>query len=222
MLGSPGEPEVTTVLLVDDQAVVRAGLRTMLGAEPDIDVVGEVGDGADVLAAVQALDPDVVLMDVRMPVVDGIEATSRLVASGARGRVCVLTTYALDDYVLGALEAGACGFLLKTDPPERIVVTVRAVGEGDFVLGSEATRLLVARMLTFPRRGPEPAGVAQLTVREREVLGLVAEGLSNAEIAARLFVGEGTVKTHVARILLKLGVRDRVQVAVLAHRHGLV
>ena len=113
-------------------------------------------------------------------------------------------------------------FLLKTDPPERIVVTVRAVGEGDFVLGSEATRLLVARMLTFPRRGPEPAGVAQLTVREREVLGLVAEGLSNAEIAARLFVGEGTVKTHVARILLKLGVRDRVQVAVLAHRHGLV
>lgn len=211
-----------SVLLVDDQAVVRTGLTTLLEAEPDIDVVAEAGDGVAALPLIARFQPDVVLMDVRMPMMDGIETTKRLVASGASCRVCVLTTYGVDETVYDALAAGASGFLLKTDSPSRIVSTVRAVAAGEFSLGTDATAHLVDRYLRGARP-PDGAAdpLADLTIREREVFALVAEGLSNAEIAGRLFVGEGTIKTHVARILMKLGLRDRLQVVVFAHRSGL-
>lgn len=215
-------PDEVRVLVADDQAVVRAGLRTLLDSEPGIVVVGEADDGASVPSAVAAHDPDVVLMDVRMPVVDGIEATARLRRSGARARVCVLTTYAVDDYVYGALAAGASGFLLKTDTPERIVATVRAVAAGEFALGTETTRHLVSGYLQRGPRAEPPAALATLTPREREVLDLVAEGLTNGEVSEVLGIGEGTTKTHVAHVLQKLGLRDRVQVVVFAHQHGLV
>jgi DNA-binding NarL/FixJ family response regulator len=213
---------VIRVLLADDQAVVRTGLTTLLGAEADIEVVAEAADGAAAIALIAQCQPDVVLMDVRMPVMDGIAATARLVASESPCRVCILTTYGIDETVYDALAAGASGFLLKTDSPQRIVSTVRAIADGEFVLGTDATRHLVDRYL----RGARPAltdvdPIADLTGREREVFSLVAEGLSNAEIAARLFIGEGTVKTHVARILMKLGMRDRVQIVVFAFRSGL-
>jgi DNA-binding NarL/FixJ family response regulator len=219
---SPADGDVVRVLVADDQSVVRAGLRTLLDAEPGLSVVGEVDDGAAVPGAVALHDPDVVLMDVRMPHVDGIEATARLRRSGARARVCVLTTYAVDDYVYGALAAGASGFLLKTDTPERIAATVRAVAAGEFALGTETTRHLVARYLDQGPRTPPPPALATLTTREREVFDLVAQGLPNAEVARRLGIGEGTAKTHVAHVLLKLGLRDRVQVVVFAHQHDLV
>jgi DNA-binding NarL/FixJ family response regulator len=210
------------VLLCDDQAIVRAGLTTVLEAEPDLTVVGGVDDGAKVSAAVAELDPDVVLMDIRMPGLDGIAATAALTRSGSTARVCMLTTYGLDEYVFDALEAGAAGFLVKTDSPDRMVATLRAVANGEFALGADATELVARRFLEQPR--PAPAGadpLVDLTPREREVFGLVAEGKTNAEIAASLFVGEGTVKTHVARILAKLGLRDRLQLVLFAHRHGL-
>lgn len=221
MSPSPDEPTEVRILVADDQAVVRAGLRTMLDAEPGMRVVAEVDDGAAVPGAVAEHDPDVVLMDVRMPHVDGIEATSRLRRSGARARVCVLTTYAVDDYVYGALAAGASGFLLKTDTADRIVTTLRAVAAGEFALGTETTRHLVARYLDDGPRTPPPAALATLTAREREVFDLVAQGLTNAEVSDTLGIGEGTTKTHVAHVLLKLGLRDRVQVVVYAHQHGL-
>ena len=210
------------VLLADDQAIVRTGLRTLLGAESDIAIVGEAADGGEVLALLEETHPDVVLLDIRMPGMDGIATTSAVVRSGSPARICVLTTYGIDEYVYDALAAGASGFLLKTDSPERIVSTIRAIAAGEFALGPQTTQQLVTRYL----RGSRPSSdstdpLAALTGREREVFGLVAEGLSNAEIADRLFVGEGTVKTHVARILMKLGLRDRVQVVVFAHRNGL-
>jgi DNA-binding NarL/FixJ family response regulator len=211
------------ILLVDDQAIVRTGLRTLLEVEPDLEVVGEAGEGRSAVRRVAELAPDVVLMDIRMPDMDGIEATRAIVRTGSSTRVCVLTTYNVDEYVFDALAAGASGFLLKTDTPERIVATVRAVAEGQFALGADATATLVARYLRGARPstdGPDP--LAALTPREREVFTLVARGLTNAEIAGLLFVGEGTVKTHVARILYKLGLRDRLQVVVFAHRNGLV
>jgi DNA-binding NarL/FixJ family response regulator len=213
---------VIRVLLADDQAIVRTGLRTLLGAEPDIEVVGEAADGAEALSLLAESHPDVLLLDIRMPGKDGIATTADVVRSGSPTRVCILTTYGVDEYVYDALAAGASGFLLKTDSPERIVSTIRAIAAGEFALGPQITQQLVARYL----RGNRPTSddrdpLAELTGREREVFGLVAEGLSNAEIADRLFVGEGTVKTHVARILMKLGLRDRVQVVVFAHRHGL-
>jgi DNA-binding NarL/FixJ family response regulator len=211
-----------TVLLADDQAVVRTGLRTMLGAEDDIVVIGEAGDGEEAVELATRLAPDLVLMDVRMPVLDGIAATSRLVAARSPSRVCILTTYGIDETVYDALTAGASGFLVKTDSPQRIVSTVRAIAAGEFALGTEATRHLVEQYLRSPRPAEGSTDpLAGLTLREREVFALVAEGLSNAEIARRLFVGEGTVKTHVARILMKLGVRDRVQIVVFAYRQGL-
>lgn len=214
---------MTRLLLVDDQAIVRTGLRTLLEVEPDLEVVGEAANGHAAVRAVDALDPDVVLMDVRMPDLDGIEATGRIVSSGARARVCILTTYSVDEYVFDALAAGASGFLLKTDSPERIIATVRAVAEGEFSLGAQATATLVARYVRGGRpQPPDRDPLADLTPREREVFALVARGLSNAEVAEVLVVGEGTVKTHVARILLKLGLRDRIQVVVFAHAQGLV
>lgn len=214
--------DTITVLLVDDQAIVRAGLRTILEVHKDLRVVGEAGDGREALAAAASLDPDVILMDIRMPRMDGIEATQALIRRGARGRVCALTTYGVDEHVYDVLQAGAAGFLVKTDPPERIVDAIRAVAAGDAVLGSDTTALVVQWFLAGPRPGPSEDARTALTARETDVLRLMAEGFSNAEIAHRLFIGEGTVKTHVARILAKLDVRDRVQAAVYAHRHRLV
>jgi DNA-binding NarL/FixJ family response regulator len=210
-----------SILVVDDQAVVRTGLRTLLEAEPDLRVVAELDDGFGIVETVQQHAPDVVLMDVRMPRMNGIEATRALAEQGVAAKVCVLTTYGVDDYVFDALAAGAGGFLLKTDTPERIIATVRSVAAGENALGAEVTRALVERFVAAPSAsGADREAVESLTAREREVLGLVAEGLSNAEIAGQLVVGEGTVKTHMARILMKLGLRDRTQAAIFAHRAG--
>ena len=201
---------------------MRTGLRTLLGVEPDFEVVGEAADGAAALRAVTELVPDVVLMDIRMPVLDGIAATEAIVSSGSPSRVCILTTYGLDQYVYDALAAGAAGFVIKTDSPDRIVATIRTVAAGEFALGTDTTAQLVAGYL----RGKRPSTntgdpLADLTPREREVFGLVARGMTNAEVAEVLVVSEGTVKTHVARLLMKLRLRDRVQVVVFAHHNGL-
>jgi DNA-binding NarL/FixJ family response regulator len=211
------------LLLVDDQAIVRTGLRTLLEVEPDLEIVGEAAHGRAAVRAVTDLAPDVVLMDIRMPDMDGIAATEAIIRAGSLTRVCILTTYNVDEYVFDALAAGASGFLLKTDTPERIVATVRAVAEGEFALGAEATATLVARYVQGARPstgGQDP--LAALTPRERDVFLLVARGLTNAEIGDALVVGEGTVKTHVARIFHKLGLRDRLQVVVFAHSRGLL
>jgi DNA-binding NarL/FixJ family response regulator len=209
-----------SVLVVDDQAVVRTGLRTMLEAEPDITVIADAADGESGVAAALDSDPDVVLVDIRMPGIDGIETTRRLKQQALRGGVCVLTNYGSDDLLYDALDAGADGFLLKTDSPQRIVATVRSVAAGEFALGRDTTQGLVAHYLKAPKADPAALTMLEsLTGREREVFVLVAQGLSNAEIAATLFLGEGTVKTHVAHILMKLGLRDRIQVVVFAHRN---
>lgn len=209
------------ILLADDQAVVRAGLRMILEAQPDLEIVGEAADGSEAVTLTTALCPDVVMMDIRMPVLDGIEATRRL--TGTPARVLILTTYGIDEYVYQALRAGAAGFLLKTDPPERVIEAVRVIAAGDALLGPETTRRLIERFLAGPAPNlAKPADLDALTEREFEVLQQVARGLSNQEIAARLFIGEGTVKTHVAHILAKLGLRDRVQVVVYAYEHALV
>jgi DNA-binding NarL/FixJ family response regulator len=210
------------VLLADDQAVVRAGLRTILESQPDIEVVGEAADGAEALALVAALDPDVVMMDIRMPGLDGIRATRRLTESPGGAHVLMLTTYGLDQYVYDALRAGAAGFLLKTDPPDRIIDAVRIVNAGDALLGPHTTRRLIERFLAGPPPDSSPpAALGTLTDRELQVMLEIARGLSNREIAERLYIGEGTVKTHVARILAKLSLRDRVQAVVYAYDHGL-
>jgi DNA-binding NarL/FixJ family response regulator len=211
------------VVIADDQAVVRGGLRMILESEQDIEVAGEAADGRQVLDLVRELDPDVVLMDIRMPTLDGIEATRRLVTTGGRARVLVLTTYDLDENVYDALKAGAAGFLFKTDSPARLVHAVRIVATGDALLAPDITRRLVDRFVTGPRPNtPAPPELEALSPRELEVLKLVATGLSNAEIAETLFVSDGTVKTHVARILSKLDLRDRVQVVVFAYERGIV
>ncbi|HLM07028.1 MAG TPA: response regulator transcription factor [Blastococcus sp.] len=212
------------VLLADDQALVRGGLRLILDAQPDIEVVGEAADGREAVALARSLRPDVVLMDIRMPVMDGVEATRRLL-DGAQwgGKVLVLTTYDLDRYVYEALRAGASGFLLKTAPPRQLPVAVRDVVAGETMLAPSVTRRLIETFLDHPPAVPGvPAALRDLTARELEVLRLVARGLSNGEIAARLVVGEATVKTHVVRVLAKLGLRDRTQAAVLAYDCGLV
>lgn len=215
------------VLLVDDHAMMRAGFRTILSLEDDIEVVGEAASGVEALVAAKNLRPDVVCMDVQMPDMDGLEATRRLVADPAvDAAVLIVTTFDRDDYLFSALSAGASGFLLKNAGPEELVSAVRVVGAGDALLAPEVTRRVIAR---FAGEAPEPVAsvvpplslVEPLTDRESEVLKLVAEALSNAEIAARLFIGEATVKTHVSNVLQKLGARDRVQAVVLAHRHGL-
>ncbi len=209
------------VLLADDQALVRAGFRMILKAEPAIEVVGEAGDGSEAVALAREVAPDVVLMDVRMPVMDGIEATRRIVDDEESPRVLVLTTFDLDEYVFEALRAGASGFLLKDAPEEQLVAGIRIVADGGSLFAPAVTRRLIERFSGTRRREPPP-GLAELTSRELEVLRLVARGLSNAEIAAHLVVSEHTVKTHVAHILRKLDLRDRVQAVVLAYECGIV
>jgi len=213
---------VTRVLLVDDQALVRTGFRVILDAQPGIEVVGEAGDGAEAVTLAAALEPDVVCMDVQMPGMDGLEATRRITAEAGAASVLVLTTFDRDDYLFQALEAGASGFLLKTASPEQLIEAVRVLAAGEALLAPAVTRRVIARFGAADA-GPAPASdpaLAELTEREAEVFALLAEGLSNAEIAGRLYVGDATVKTHVSNILLKLGVRDRVQAVVHAYRTG--
>ena len=213
------------VLIVDDQALVRTGFRMILEAEEDIEVVGEAGDGIEAITEARRLEPDVVLMDVRMPELDGIEATRRLLSNGGAGdtKVVMLTTFDMDEYVFDALRAGASGFLLKDVPPERLVDGIRAVANGDALLAPSITRRLIEEFVrSGSARSSPPAALSDLTARELEVLQLIARGLSNAEIAKELFVSETTVKTHVAHVLMKLGLRDRVQAVVLAYEAGVV
>jgi DNA-binding NarL/FixJ family response regulator len=213
------------VLIVDDQELVRTGFRLFLETQPGLTVVGEAGDGEEAIERVRELRPDVVLMDIRMPTMDGIEATAKL-TSGAiepAPRVLVLTTFDLDEYVFGALRAGAAGFLLKDAPRERLIEAIRVVHSGEALLSPSITRRLIEDFAARSDPIEPPAAVlAELTPREREVLVLVAHGLSNAEIAARLVVTEATVKSHVGAVLLKLGLRDRVQAVVFAYEHGIV
>ena len=209
------------VLLADDEELIRTGLRMILDAEPDIAVVGSAVDGADAVALVEELAPDVVLMDIRMPRLDGLEATRRIGAMDAGPKVVVLTTFDLDEHVYAALAAGASGFLLKDAPASQLVHAIKVAAAGDALLAPSVTRRLISRF-TESQPPSRPQVPADLTAREVEVLTLMAEGLSNAEIAGRLVVGDATVKTHVARVLAKLGVRDRVQAVVIAYRSGMV
>jgi DNA-binding NarL/FixJ family response regulator len=216
---------MTTVLIADDQALVRVGLRKILEAEPDLGVVGEAADGEEAIGEARRLCPDVVLMDIRMPVLDGIEATRRLVQAHPGTRVLILTTFGLDTYVYEALRAGASGFMLKDAPPEEIAAAVRIVASGEALLAPAVTRAVVEEFARRPvPREPAalPAVLSELTPREREVLDLLARGLSNPEICAQLVITEATAKTHVARILQKLGLRDRIQVVIYAYETGLV
>jgi DNA-binding NarL/FixJ family response regulator len=212
------------VLISDDQALVRAGFRMILDAEDDIEVVGEAADGLQAVDSGKRLAPDVVLMDIRMPELDGIQATRRLLAevAGDPPRILMLTTFDLNEYVYDALRAGASGFLLKDVPPEQLADGIRIVAGGDALLAPSITRRLIQEFATAgPPAGPPPKGLDELTARELEVFKLVARGLSNAEIAGELIVSETTVKTHVARMLMKLGLRDRVQAVVLAYESGI-
>jgi DNA-binding NarL/FixJ family response regulator len=210
------------VLLADDQPLVRAGLRRIIDVDPAITVVGEASDGRDAVRQAEALRPDVVLMDVRMPVFDGIEATRRLTDAENPARVIVLTTFGLDEYVLAALRSGASAFVLKEAPPEDILGAIHSVASGKAVIDPAVVQSVIDELARRPPRAELAASIAELTPREREVLSLLARGLSNAEIAAELVVGEGTVKTHVARVLAKLDVRDRVQAVVFAYEAGIV
>lgn len=211
------------VLLVDDQELVRSGFRMILDAEPDLDVVGEAADGIEAMGEVDRTRPDVVLMDIRMPRMDGIEATARITQRTASPRVLVLTTFDLDEYVFRGLRAGASGFLLKDVSPEDLVRAVRVVAAGESLLSPSVTRLLIEAYVRTPdEQAPPPPELADLTEREREVLELVGRGLSNAEIAERLFLSMATVKTHVNRLFRKLSLRDRAQAVVLAYETGIV
>ncbi|MGH3990044.1 MAG: response regulator [Pseudonocardiaceae bacterium] len=210
------------VVIADDQSLVRTGFGAILSHEPDLEVVGEAGDGRQAVEQVRLHRPDVVLMDVRMPVMDGLEATRELTASGSATRVLILTTFDLDEYVFAALRGGASGFLLKDAPADQLLTAIRVVAAGDALIAPSVTRRLIAEFAHRPMHTDRPAQLEPLTAREREVLGLLARGMSNSEIAAALFLGEATVKTHVARILSKLCLRDRVQAVVLAYESGLV
>ncbi|MGW0602787.1 response regulator [Streptomyces sp. NPDC002644] len=216
------------VMLVDDQALLRTGFRMVLDAQPDMEVVAEAGDGEEALRTLATARPDVVLMDVRMPRMDGVEATRRVCAEPGAPKVLILTTFDLDEYAFSALRAGASGFMLKDVPPGDLLAAIRAVHSGDAVVAPSTTRRLLDRFAPMLPGAPDERSrardeeLARLTAREREVMVLVAQGLSNGEIAARLVLSEATVKTHVGRILTKLGLRDRVQVVVLAYETGLV
>lgn len=218
---------MTTVLLVDDQALLRMGFRLVLEAEDDLEVVGEASDGRTAVEQVGALRPDVVLMDVRMPGMNGIEATGQIVAAHPETKVLILTTFDLDEYAFAALRAGASGFLLKDARPADLVAAIRTVASGDAVVSPRVTRRMLELFADHLPRTAAPSStvdprIAELTPRELEVLRAIAEGLSNAEVAERFFLSEATVKTHVGRILAKLGVRDRVQAVVLAYETGVV
>jgi DNA-binding NarL/FixJ family response regulator len=214
---------VIRVLIADDQELVRAGFRMILEVEDDLEVVAEAGDGAQAVAAARAVDPDVILMDVRMPGTDGIEAARRLAASGLRARVLMLTTFDADEFVYDAMKAGASGFMLKNAPPQRLVSAIRATAAGEAELSPDIVARMVQEFVSRPRPGTvRPSELDELTDRELDVLRLVARGLSNAEIAERLVLGEATVRTHVSRILAKLRLRDRTQAVVAAYESGLV
>lgn len=212
------------LVIVDDQGMVRAGFRSLLAAEPDLDVVGEAGNGEEALAVVSRLRPDVTLMDIRMPVLDGLAATRAMVAAGVPTRVLVLTTFALDEYVFEALRAGASGFLLKDAPAEELAAAIRIVAAGDSLLAPAVTRRVIDAFINSGAgmTPPTDPGVARLTPREVETLGLISRGLSNADIAARLFVSEATIKTHVSNLLAKLRLRDRVQAVIYAYENRIV
>jgi DNA-binding NarL/FixJ family response regulator len=207
------------VLVVDDQSMVRAGFRMLLADEADIEVVAEASNGKEAVEKAARFDPTVVLMDIRMPELDGLEATRRILAADPAARVLVLTTFDLDEYVYEALRAGASGFVLKDDPPEQLIAAVRTVASGDALLSPAVTKRVIGAFTRMPRPAP-PRELDDLSAREREVFRLVARGLSNAQIGKELFIGETTVKTHVTHILSKLGLHDRVQAVVLAYQTG--
>jgi DNA-binding NarL/FixJ family response regulator len=208
------------VLVADDQAMVRAGFRLLLGGEQDIEVVAEAGDGNEAVAKAARFQPTVVLMDIRMPDLDGLEATRRILAADPEARVLILTTFDLDEYIFAALTAGASGFVLKDDPPEQLIAAIRTVAAGNALLSPAVTKRVITQFARVPTP-TAPAGLDELTARELEVFRLMADGRSNAEIGAELFISETTVKTHVTRVLQKLHLRDRVQAVVLAHESGL-
>jgi DNA-binding NarL/FixJ family response regulator len=208
------------VIVADDQSMVRAGFRMLLGGEEDIDVVAEASNGVEAIEKAERFDPTVVLMDIRMPELDGLEATRRILAADREARVLILTTFDLDEYVYEALRAGASGFVLKDDPPEQLIAAIRTVAAGDALLSPTVTKRVIQQFSRVPRPAP-PNEVAELSERERDVFRLMARGLSNAEIGQELFISETTVKTHVTHILSKLQLRDRVQAVVLAYQTGL-
>ena len=208
------------VLVADDQAMVRAGFRMLLAHEPDIEVVAEAGNGRDAVQQAARFDPTVVLMDIRMPELDGLEATRRILAADAAARVLILTTFDLEEYIYEALRAGASGFVLKDDPAEQLIAAIRTVAAGDALLSPAVTTRVIEQFTRIPRHEPSPA-IAELSARELDVLRLIARGLSNAEIGQELFISETTVKTHVTHILQKLDLRDRVQAVVLVYQAGL-
>ncbi len=211
------------VVVADDQAIVRAGFRLLVESEPDMTVLGDAADGAEAVAVTRKTRPDVVLMDIRMPVMDGVAATRLVTADGAQPRVLILTTFDLDEYVFAGLRAGASGFMLKDRPPEELLSAIRVIAAGEALLAPNVTRRLIEHFVRQPDplRTP-PAALAELTAREREVLTLIAAGLSNTEVAGRLVMSVPTAKTHVSRILAKLGARDRAQLVVIAYQSGLV
>jgi len=215
---------MTTVLIADDQPLVRVGLRKILDSEPETKVIGEANDGAEAVSETRRLRPDLVLMDIRMPVLDGIEAARRIVTTQPSTRVLMLTTFALDNYVYDALRAGASGFMLKDAPPEEIAAAVQIVARGDALLAPTITRAVIEEFARQqpPATAPRPPALDDLTPREQEVLDLLAHGLSNPEICRRLVISEATTKTHVAHILQKLDLRDRVQAVIYAYETGLV
>ncbi|MGI9624346.1 MAG: response regulator [Acidimicrobiales bacterium] len=215
--------DVIAVIVADDQALVRGGIRMILEAQDDIEIVGEAEDGGKVIDLIQSVSADVILMDVRMPGIDGIEAARRITAGGAPPRVLMLTTFDRDEYVYEAMKAGASGFLLKSAPPEQLVAAVRIIAAGESLLAPSITRRMIEEFVRRPPPGDEtPSSLESLTDREVEVLRLIARGLSNTEIAETLFLGEGTIKTHINRIFRKLEIRDRAQAVVIAYETGLV
>ena len=207
------------VLIADDQSMVRAGFRMLLSGEQDIEVVAEARDGLEAVAKAARFDPTVILMDIRMPELDGLEATRRIIAADHDARILILTTFGLDEYVYEALRAGASGFVLKDDPPEQLIAAVRTVAAGDALLSPAITKRVIKQFTRIPRSAP-PKELDELTAREQDILLLIAGGLSNAEIGQHLYISETTVKTHVTHILQKLGLRDRVQAVVLAYQTG--